>query len=284
MERPKRTGVMLAYPMDEGKLKRLGQSAIVQPKLNGERCRVEWFRDEPILLSSYANIFPHLQQIKNALSDIYLQTGIHFNFDGELYVHGWDFSRIHSAVSTSNTISPDNPSIQFHIFDIQGKAEQDVRICDLISILDDVGQEHKDIIVPVPTHYLDTKDWEVAANHYVDQGYEGIILRKRDNHYEAKRTVNMLKFKPTEQDTYKIIEVLEAISKEGEPKQMVGAFRVADSDGNTFKVGAGKMKHPIRESLWINRETITGRLLSVKHEKLRTSGGVPVCAVAVEVL
>ncbi|MFA5543032.1 MAG: hypothetical protein WCY49_07090 [Anaerovoracaceae bacterium] len=281
---PKREGIMLAYPMDTGKLRRLGKTAIVQPKLNGERCRIEWFRDDPVLLSSYNNPFEFCSHIKKALVDLYHQMGIRYSFDGELYHHGWPFSRIHSAASCTVNYNPDNEGLQLHIFDLQIQKPQEGRSKDLMALAEDIGSEYSGALEFVPTHYLPTSDWELAANHWVDRGYEGIILRKLDGSYVPKRTVEMLKFKPTEPDEYTIMQVLEAISKDFEPKGMVGAFLVMDTDGNTFKVGAGKLKHPERIDLWKNREHLIGRKLVVKHEKLKTSGGVPVCAVAVKVL
>ena len=47
MTRPKREGVMLAYPGDTGRISRLGDRVFAQPKLKGERCRVEWFKGDP---------------------------------------------------------------------------------------------------------------------------------------------------------------------------------------------------------------------------------------------
>ena len=94
----------------------------------------------------------------------------------------------------------------------------------------------------------------------------------------------MLKFKPTEEDEYTIATVTEAISEEGFPKGMVGAFHVYGDDNTVFGVGAGKLTRSERVRYWKNASDLTGKKLKVKHEKIKTVNGIPICAVAVEVI
>ncbi len=119
---------------------------------------------------------------------------------------------------------------------------------------------------------------------YTQAGYEGAIFRSPLHSYEEKRSKGMLKFKPTESDTYRILGISEAISKEGNPKAMIGSFQVSGDDGTEFSVGAGKLSHLERERLWKDRESLIGKKLLVKHEMIKTKGGIPLCAVAVEVV
>lgn len=280
MERPKREGVMLAQPVSDRRIINLGDTFFAQPKLKGERCRVEWFHGDPVLLSSYGNEFKFLNHIKETLQ-------IHFKYhhlllDGELYKHGWNFERIHSAASRKVNENPDTTGLEFHIFDYQSDESQWQRI----HILGEKRQAYffKDPLVYVPYTIVTPYTWLKQANIYTSEGYEGIILRGAIWNYETKRSLGMLKFKPTEEDTYIILDVSEAISKEGNPKGMVGSFQVYGDDGTAFYVGAGKLSHTERVRYWDYREEIIGKMLKVKHEKDKTTGGVPVCAVAVEVI
>ena len=276
----KREGVMLAYHVDPGKLSRLGESFFIQPKYNGERCRVEWFHNEPILLSSYNNIFPHLSHIKKELLSFHKETGVNPDFDGELYVHGWPRERIDAAIRCPVNYNPDNEFLEYHVFDVQGEANQSFRLSLLNAAFFRFGFN---CIKLVPTYTSNKDTWVGSANFFIDNGYEGAILRKSDALYTPKRTTSLLKFKPTEEDSYTIIAVLEAIYQSGDPKEMVGAFRVRDSDNLEFNVTAGKLLHSERIQLWKDQQFLIGRQLLVKHEKLKTSHGVPVCAVAVEI-
>jgi len=279
-ERPKREGVMLCNPATDKAVRRIGDSMFAQPKLNGERCRVEWFHNSPILLSSYGNEFMFLNHIKEAIEHNFRNT--QEPLDGELYKYGWSFERIHSAASRKTTRNPDSESLELHVFDHQGPGSQWQRIHNLLISKEGYRFEHPLVYVP---HTIVTPDnWIEQAYKYTEEGYEGIILRGAIWEYEMKRSTHMLKFKPTEEDEYTICDVNQAISKEGFPKGMVGSFGVRGNDLTMFDVGAGKLPHSERIRYWKNREDIPGKKLKVKHEKIKTVNGIPRCAVAVEVI
>lgn len=282
-KRPERQGVMLCQHANQGRVERLAYKGYVlsQPKYNGERGHVEWFHDEPVLLSSYGNIFYFLDHIKNEL--MMLPKTARHEYDGELYKHGWSRQKIHSLISRDrNHPGPDVEGIQFHIFDIRSDLIQATRLAQL-SVVFDCFWDDTYALQQVPTRPVDIKEWTVLAGEYIDQGYEGAVLRSPTGMYIPKKGVHMLKFKPTEEDIYTIIGVTEAISQEGERKGMVGAFMVRDSDNRVFKVGAGKLPHAKRIDYWEHRNRLLERPLLVKHELIPTDGGIPVSAVAVKV-
>lgn len=279
--RPKRTGIMLADPATERAMLRLGDSCFSQTKLNGERARVEWFHGEPVLLSSYGNEFKFLQHIKEAIRASFSSN--QEPLDGELYVHGWSRERIHSAASRKVNENPDTPKLEFHVFDFKSSDSQWQRIHSLIEKKDLGCFEWPLVYVPYKIISTAPQDWMNQVYKYTQKGYEGAIFRSAIWPYVEKRSKGMLKFKPTESDTYKILGVSEAISKEGIPKNMIGSFQVSGDDETEFSVGAGKLSHPERERLWRDRENLIGKKLFVKHEMLKTRTGVPLCAVAVEV-
>lgn len=284
-ERPKREGIMLAYPVEDGRLSRLGKHFIIQPKINGERCIVEWFAGEPVMISSYGNEFKFLDHIKDsikALAKVYGPVPL----DGEIYTHGWSRDEIDSVLRRTVNKSSEVAGLNYHIFDVRSAEKTFVRMTFLYELNRDkyIGLDGNPLKY-VPTTTTSDEEWMLYATKFVEDGYEGAILRKIDSPWEPKRTVTMLKFKPTEEDTYEILDINEAIDKNGSPKSMVGSFTVrSGSDIQPFKVGAGKMSHSRRVELWRLRTTLPGKKLKVKHEPTRTSGGVPLCAVAVDVL
>lgn len=283
-QRPKREGIMLCYPTDEGRVLRLGDLILGQPKIKGERAHVEWFAGEPVLISSYGNEFKFLEHIKFELIKMRNDLG-EIPFDGELYVHGWSQEQISGILRSTVNKHPDTAELEYHIFDI--KSDDDaIQRMSFLSVLrhkhyiDGVDQ----MLKLVPTVGLNRDNWMTFANKFVELGYEGIVLRQAFAPWVPKRTVNMLKFKPTEEDEYMIISVNEAIDKDGKPKDMVGSFTVKAKDvDETFKVGAGKMKHSRRVELWKLKSILIGKMLIVKHELITTNKGIPICAVAVEV-
>ena len=282
-ERPKREGIMLAYPVEKGRLERLGKHFIIQPKINGERCIVEWFAGEPVLISSYGNEFKYMDHLKDAIKMLARTYGP-VPLDGEIYVHGWSREQIDSALRRRVNRSSEVAHLCYHIFDVRSVEKTYVRM----TFLNDLRAEGQYLdgdspLKSVPTTVVGEDVWMNLASKFVQDGYEGAVLRKIDSPWEAKRTVAMLKFKPTEVDKYEILDVNEAIDKHGSLKGMVGSFTVrSGADEVAFKVGAGKMPHARRVELWKLRHQIIGHSLDVKHEATLTSGGVPICAVAVD--
>ena len=281
-ERPKRTGIMLANPATERAMLRLGDSCFAQPKLNGERAPVTWFHGESVLLSSYGNEFKYLQHIKEAIKKNFKYNQL--PLDGELYVHGWSRERIHSACSRKVNENLDTPKLEFHVFDYKSDESQWQRIRSLVKKKDLGCFKWPLVYVPYTVISTAPQDWMEQVYEYTQEGYEGAIFRGALWNYEERRTPGMLKFKPTKKDTYKILQVNEAISQEGNPKAMIGSFTVAGDDETEFDVGAGKLSHLERERLWRDRGNLPGKKLLVKHELLKTRTGIPLCAVAVEVI
>jgi len=278
--RPERFGIMLCYPTEEGRVHRLGNQCFAQPKLNGERCRVEWFHGEPILISSYGNQFQYLDHITHTIKELSRKEG-EVPWDGELYVHGWPRERIHSACSRKVNENPDSAALQLHIFDYQDNLNtpQWQRIAKMNHLKNTyIGA---DPLQFVHTKAIDTINWTDTALTYCDLGYEGIILRHLLGIHILQRTVTMLKFKPREKDEYTIVGVKEGT---GWAKGMLGAFIVQGEDSTEFAVGSGKtLTKERRGKFWEIRGELPGKMLVVKHEKLKTVGGIPVACVAEEV-
>jgi ATP-dependent DNA ligase len=274
-----RENIQLCYPADDKRISRLPDVIFAQPKLNGERCRVEWFDNEPILLSSYGNEFKYLDHIKDALKRLPVQRP----WDGELYVHGWSRERIHSAVSRKKNSNNDSASIQFHIFDVQDTVRLQIKRNEILADLFKINES--DALEVVPTAVIDKKDWLSVCTFYIQEGYEGIILRHPGALYQNKRLSTILKFKPTEHDTYQIVGVAQEVSQHGELKESLGSFLVTSDEGTVFRVGTGpSLTKELREHYWKVRESLPGKMLKVKHELLRTTNDIPIACVAVEVI
>ena len=81
-----------------------------------------------------------------------------------------------------------------------------------------------------------------------------------------------MKFKPKKKDYYKIVDVLEAFSKEGLPLGRVGAFRCQDPEGTMFKVGAGRMTHDKAKELWKDRNSLPNKFCKVQYQTISPRG------------
>lgn len=282
MERPKRTGIALCVPADEKKINYYGKSFIIQPKLNGERGIVTNFEGSPILLSSYQNPISTVDQITTAIAETWEHFQTPYLFDGEIYKHGWSRERIDSALRSNVNLNKEAEELEFHIFDIILPLPQAQRLFILIQLFEEIKSPFLKL---VPTYRTTKEDWLSQAETFVENGYEGAVLRNSTfPTYQPRRMVSqMLKYKPTETDEYTITGVTEAISKDGTPLSMIGAFTVCSDDGSEFSVGAGKLSHSQRKHYWMTQQLLTGKTLITKQGKIKTSTGLPTCAVAVEV-
>jgi DNA ligase-1 len=261
--------------MDEKSLRNMPEVVIVQPKLNGERCKAEWRFDlgHHVLLTSTAREFKGLSHIVYELRDLYPGSDV----DGELYFHGWSRERIHSVASRRISPHPESGLLQYHVFDLDSPMiKQKYRITAIQN-----GQHAVRAVTHACCSKEDISKW---AYDFVGRGYEGIIIRHPDAYYEEKRSKFMLKFKPTKTDRYIIVGVQQEVDKYGDPKNSLGAIKVRDREGNEFFVGSGAaLTKSAREQLWLRRDMLPGRFARVKHSIILTNGGFPTCTSLVEI-
>lgn len=284
----KRSGIQLAYPFSPERLLNQGQfhflwspPYLLQPKLNGERARLIVEEGRALLLSSTEEIIPSVPHI-NA-SALRLPAG---EYDGELYTHGMSWSEIHSVVGRTINLHPEYEKMQLHLFDTIGPASQAERLWVLSQAL---GASPPPYIKQVPTHIVDTLDEIIQLyDEFITSGYEGFIIRHIDAPYSPSRRPWMMKFKGKKKDDYPIHAVYEAISEDGTPKNMLGAFECIDDMGTTFKVGAGHLTHIERKLIWeeyLNNPTsILQSRLEILYQTLSDKGKVPLFSRALKIL
>lgn len=276
----RRTGIMLAYPFEKGRIERnFHLPIILQPKLNGERCRVLIKSGKVHLVSSEGNVINSVPHIYKDFEELVKRGVCDIELDGELYAHGLPLQKIHSLVSRKVNIV-DSEVIQFHCFDL---VSESLSQFDRLSLLfSELWKLIKDLpsISLVPTHQVTTLgEIEEKLLHYMSQNYEGIILRDPLAKYVRRRTTTMLKWKPRKQDCYLIVGTKEEIDKDGFPKGTLGAI-ICESDGEQFSVGTGSyFTRERRQELWEIRDSLPGKYAVVKYQELteRKVPSHPVC-------
>ena len=283
-----RSGIQLAMPFEERRILNNGRFQtrwtppyIVQPKLNGERCRMLVEDGRCLLLSSSEDIIPAVPHINQA--GLALPNG---EYDGELYVHGMSWAEIHSIVSRETNIHPNNGKMELHLFDEVNNAPQWYRLqclnAKLLTLKDGP-------IKRVPLNIAgNLSDLYQLYDKYIELGYEGFIVREMNSLYERKRIGGMMKFKPKKTDHYEIVGIYEAISEDGKPLGMIGGFNCKDSEGTPFSVGAGKLSHIARRNSWIEYEIFPenyiGRYLEIEYQTMSDKNRVPLFSRAVRVV
>lgn len=280
-----RKDVMLAKAITAPLLDKLPEQVIVQPKLNGRRFLAKpWFSPAEgrvlcLLYSSQGNAIESVPHINREFERIYnhLATQKWQNlptFDGEFYVHGMPLQEISSIVSRSMTLHPNWEVMQAWVFDILGQGNQSERLQLLKECIPAVDYPFRPVI-PLSSTMAYKEELISNLRYYVSDGYEGIIIRDPKALYKEGKQNCILKVKPRKEEWFKILGAFEAISKEDEPKGMLGGLNLLAPEGYTFRCGAGVFSWEERTAMWEGRKPYyLGRWACIRFPE-KSARGIP---------
>lgn len=267
-----RKNIMLCLPFEEKRLLKWQAPFYAQPKLDGVRCLAYFDHQGRVTLSSSSDIeqisVPHVitQLEKLRLSDLAL--------DGELYIHGVPFQQINSIVSRKQNMHPNYHRISYHIFDyVNCVLPQHKRFKTTDILKEHIRALGLNSLRVVPYEYVENTD-EIfeTCGRYIDEGYEGIIVRNPAGLYEVKRSSHIMKYKPRKGDSYLIYGFREECDQYGNPKARLGALLVR-KDGIDFAVGSGPaLDASGRDTMWLNRQELIGKYANIKYQEKTESG------------
>lgn len=261
-----REGIMLCYPFEEKRFTKWGNQGFIQPKLDGQRCRAIKVNGSVDLVSSECNRILSVPHINKQLEAYDFQ-----ELDGELYLHGMDFEDIESIAKRTVNIHQNYEEMEFHIFDVINQDPQAQRFAEMIKLPE---TDNIKLVKPIVVESMDAVNRWIET--YLEQQYEGFILRHIANLYKRSRSTEMMKFKPKRTDEYLIVGYAQEMSIHKEPKNSLGAL-VLDAgygNGSTFSVGSGFTKKQ-RENLWQHRDTLTGLTCGIAYQTMTAKNGVP---------
>lgn len=240
----------------------------VQPKLDGIRVVADLATGSLYKRSGVeVTNCPHIS--KDVLELGLFLPGFEF-VDGELYNHSLDFSDINSYVSRTVNIL-DNECIQLHLFDMDGEDNFSTRNWILRKAIEKVQDKtSKTSINLVDTYKCENMD-VVLARHkvFLEDGYEGTMLRLDHLPYEQKRSNQLYKIKDFYDEEFKIVGYKEEENHPG----YLGSFEVTDNIGNCFAVRPA-VKRELRKEYWDDREKLIDCLLKVRFQE-KSKDGIP---------
>lgn len=254
---------MLAHDFNDYKSK-IKYPVATQPKLDGVRAIIQesgtTSRNGKDLVSA-----PHIHEALKPLFEKYPD----LVFDGELYAHksdGIDFNKIISCVRKTKPTTADlvesKQNIQYWIYDLPSQIgsfeERFKALCDL---------DLPDCCRIVSTDQVHTMEYIMKIyKEYMEDGYEGQIIRILDSEYENKRSKSLLKHKTFFDKEFTILGVNEGI---GKLTGKVGTL-MFEIDGKPFNAAVNG-DHEYLEKLF-KSGTLIGKQATVKYFELTTDG------------
>lgn len=233
----------------------------IQPKLDGIRC-ISYFNpgNEIKMISRKGTLINNFKDIKeilyNIIKDKYEKS---IYIDGELYSNELSFEKISGLVRTQELSIIEKEAIKkidYHIYDIYIpddpllNYEQRSKI--LSELINDVNEKCK----LVETKEIDSLD-KIKDIHqkYIEENYEGIILRDKDGKYEVgKRSKYLQKYKTFMDEDFEIIGYTD---EEG----MI-IFKCKTNDNKEFSVRP-RGSFEMRKNMFMNGEKYIGKYLTV---------------------
>ena len=249
-----------------------------QQKLDGVPVRWKNIGGHIVALSRQGEVFKSLGHMQEHVRPILLTVG--GSITGELYIPGRPFKYISGMARRHET----GTALVCHVFDFDimatpslswaGRHQQFVGA--LAAYLGAAGIGPADCPIRLmPT--VVCKDstavqsaWDVVRT--ANPNAEGMVLHSLSKPYQpGKRVWTTQKLKPEPTIDLRIVRIVEAISKDGEPLAMAGRLEAefTGADGNTTEIGIGpgSLTHAERRALWLERDYIrsVGRIAEIKY-------------------
>ena len=120
---------------------------------------------------------------------------------------------------------------------------------------------------------------DVLAKHktFMEDGYEGTMLRLHHLPYEHKRSNQLYKIKDFQDEEFRIVGWNEEVNHPG----YLGSFEVTDDVGNCFAVRQA-VTRVIRKEYWEDKENLIDSLLTVRYQE-KSKDGVPRFPIGVDI-
>lgn len=199
-------------------------------------------------------------------------------FDGE--ISGGSWSKTINAKASVNENIEAKENLIYYIFDYipfdvwcTGKESADTptlikRSNKLLKLISQNLYVHEYITFPYSIHTNKKSELIDFYHECLEMGFEGVVIKKADSHYNFKKSKDWLKLKPVLDFDGKISDVIEGT---GKYKGMLGAIVVSGKTENDqqfmTKIGSG-FDDKQRTEYWNERENLIGRTVEFEAQEL----------------
>jgi DNA ligase-1 len=202
-------------PSKKSRAFKIGFPAYVQRKYDGIRC-IAYIKDGNVILESRKGIpFQNFTHLKEQLKTLFLHLSPDFYFDGELYTNALDFEIISGLIRLSEKkCTPEDTiqinKIEYHIYDFVDLNKPTMIYKDRLEFLNKFLSKNGkkcNLCKQVETIQIEKlEDVKTYHDKFVQEGYEGIMVRDQNGPYEVnKRSKYLQKFKEFMEEEFKII-------------------------------------------------------------------------------
>ena len=267
-----------------------------QPKLDGIRCIVRKEGDTLIGRTRNGKEVECIPHILKSLNGFFLAHPKAI-LDGELYNHDLrdNFNKITSLVRKQRPIKSDKmtdkafgkkqieyqarvieaeDTIQYHVYDcpklndvVNESQSFDFRMEELKEKL----MQNKHIVLVETSEVYSLGNLNSLYGQYLEQGYEGQMIRKNSSKYDNKRSASLLKRKEFIDSEYKIVDInVGNGNRSGTAKHLVCYCPTTKTTFNSNIKGS----FDYLKEIYDNRKDYIGQLATIKYFQL-TPDGIP---------
>lgn len=262
---------MLAHPYDKYG-KKLPHKLSCSPKMDGLRCYIT----KDGAYSRNGNIWVSTKYIEDSLKSIF-EVYPTLVLDGELYCHKLhdDFNKIVSLAKKTKHISDSDwveikNKLEYHVFDCYFRDEPNMTFKNRYEFLQkNIFACHFNNIILVKSYDATKDDFHTLFQKFIEDGYEGIMLRDPESVYECKRSYGLQKYKEFQDNEFEIVDI------EGGSGNRSGMFgrMILTCDVGVFEANARGNEEYYRELLQ-NKEQYIGKMATVRFQNY-TPEGIP---------
>lgn len=235
----------------------------VQRKFDGTRCVGMPGKG---LYSRNRKSYPHLEHIINEINKL-PPTII---LDGELYSDTLSFQEIVGIVKRETLQKGDDEKqlqIKLHIYDIVNDMPYEQRYANLQMLFNKYKFKH---LILVRTDMCDNEEMmKLLHSKYVDEGYEGIMLRNKSGSYKNARSCDLQKYKEFLDDEYEVVDY-----KEGEGQEKGCVLWICKTPEEKIFACRPRGTREDRTELFINANKYIGKMLTVRFQEM-TDANIP---------
>lgn len=243
-----------------------------QPKLDGLRCILNkdgmFSRNGKEIISA-----PHVYEFYSEYIKRTNDIGVNIVLDGELYNHKFksDFNKIISLAKktkpTEKDLQESKKYLEYWVYDTYSNLESEAIFSARLEWLK-IIKDYLDIKI-VPTDIANNEEeLDILYEKYLEQGFEGQMIRTVDGIYENKRSKNLLKRKEFQEDEFELVDLEEG---KGNGRGMAKRAILKTREDVLFETGIiGNNGYCI--DLLKNKSKIVGNMGTVIYQNLTPEG------------